>query len=689
MTAVVTVGGASPVRLPRRARTVPADATLARLLAAVALALALVLTCVTVALHLRTGDTPLTSWWYGNAALTLSLTLPAYLLATRRPANPVGWLLVGTALAEAVCGAGREYLVYGLLGGTAPGWLWAGWFADSCYLPSIVSLPVLLTLFPDGRPPSPRLRWLVPATVTAGAVTWLSYLFAVDVTLVRGRRLPNPAAHLAPQDLVVAAEHLGLVGVALGLLGGVVALVVRYRAAQGAARQQVKWVVWAGVLLGVEVATELIPGNPVSSVTGTAAVALFAAAVAVAILRHRLLDIDVVINRTVVFVVLSAAVVGTYMACVTAFAAAVGQPVRLGGGLLATALVAVGFVPARQRVQRVVDRMMYGERRDPYGVMSRLGASLEPRGSRSELAVVVDTVTQTLKLPYAAIVAPGGEVLAATGVARGTAVAWPLVYQGACLGELRVEPRPPAGGFGRDERRLLVDLARQVAVAVHAVQLSADLRASRRRLVTAKEEERRRLRRDLHDGLGPKLAAVGLQLDTARMLLGDRPEQAAETLTAVTAEIRATIDDVRRLVYELRPPALDELGLVGAVRDCAARLEPGGPLIEVAAAHPLPPLPAAVEVAAYRIANEALTNVVRHADAGRCEVGIRVDGDELVVTVRDDGTGLPAAGARSGVGMQSMAERAAEIGGCFLVGPGTGGHGALATARLPLGRGHD
>lgn len=685
MIAPGSVAAGPPRRGPWR---LPASTPAVRVTAGALTSLALALTVATVALHLHTGSTELTTWWYGNAALTLSLAVPGYLIASRKPANPVGWLLVAACLGEALCGAGREYLVFGLLGGRAPGWLWIGWFTDSCYMVAIATVPLLLLLFPDGRPLFRLTGWLVPGTVLAGGLAWCSYLFAGDVTHIRGRELANPAGHLAPAGVAETTLAASMPLLVASLFVAAVALIVRYRRSRGEERRQLAWVVWAGSLLAIEIPTEFVPGNPVSTSTSTAAVVLFGAAVGVAMLRHRLFDIDVIINRTLVYGALSVLVVGAYAVLVVATGSALGRSFSPTHGLVAAVLVAIGFAPARQRLQRTVDRRMYGERRNPYGVVTRLGAQLEGASTRPELAVVVETVAQALRLPHVAIVDPAGQVLATTGTPQGAALAAPLTYQGEALGVLRVEPRSPLDRFGRDEQRLLRDLARQVAAAVHAVQLAVDLQASRRRLVTAKEEERRRLRRDLHDGLGPKLAAVGLRLDRARSLIAAAPDEASDVLHSVKDDIRSTIDDIRRLVYDLRPPALDELGLVGAVRECAARLEPAsGPIMTVTAPAALPPLPAAVEVAAYRIVNEALTNVVRHADAGCCQVRIEVDDGQLVVAVDDDGAGVAAA-SRSGVGTQSMRERAAEIGGRLDI-TAAPGRGTRLLARLPLSAGHE
>lgn len=626
----------------------------------VAAAVPLLATAATV-LHLHNGATPLTEWWYGNLALAATMLVPGVLIALRRPANPIGWLLCLACVGETACAAGREYLVYGLSGGTAPGWLWAGWFADSLYILAIGSLPVMLMLFPNGRPLSPRWRLGLVFTVCAAACVWFGYLFTGDVVEIHGRRLANPGAGLLPATPVRIATILGQPAAVVGLLLAVIVIVMRYRRATGDARQQLKWVVWAGSISAVELITEFLPDNPVALYTSVVTDGLLAAAIAIALLKHRLLDIDVVINRTLVFGLLTGLVVTAYVAIVLASDAVFGQTEPMGPGLVATTIVAVAFAPVRSRAQRAVDRLMYGERRNPYGVMTRLGQRLESDRSGGELTVVVDTVTQALKLPYAAIFDASGAPLASSGAANNAVVEHPLSYQGVPVGHLLVSQRAGETSFSREEQQLLVDLARQVGAAVHAVRLSADLQASRQRLVTAKEEERLRLRRDLHDGLGPKLAALGLKLDAARSLITTSPDRSADLLTAVKDDIRTTIDDVRRLVYGLRPPALDELGLVGAIRECVARFDaPDSPEFAVDSPE-LPRLPAAVEVAAYWIVNEAVTNAVRHAHAWHCAVTFAV-GDGLRVLVRDDGAGL-ADGWRAGVGTSSMAERAAELGG--------------------------
>jgi signal transduction histidine kinase len=344
---------------------------------------------------------------------------------------------------------------------------------------------------------------------------------------------------------------------------------------------------------------------------------------------------------------------------------------------------------------------MFGERDDPYAVLSRLGRRLEETlAPDSVLPSIAETIREALKLPYAAIMLAernGLSYLAASGTVTDGAIHVPLVYQQEPVGELILAPRAPGETFSAGDRRLLEDLARQVGVAAHNVRLAAetmrlnaDLQRSRERLVTAREEERRRLRRELHDGLAPTLAALNLQAGQIKGLLRADPQGAESLADAWRADMRATIASVRRLAYELRPPVLDELGLVAAIEERARRA--GGLLrVTVDAPAALGALPAAVEVAAFRIAQEALTNVEPHANAHTCIIKLWVaDGSDsqaaLTIEVSDDGVGLPpAARHRSGVGIVSMRERAEELGGTCLVESRPGG-GTRVWACLPLGQ---
>ncbi|HEU5100066.1 MAG TPA: GAF domain-containing sensor histidine kinase, partial [Roseiflexaceae bacterium] len=370
--------------------------------------------------------------------------------------------------------------------------------------------------------------------------------------------------------------------------------------------------------------------------------------------------------------------------------------------LVATGLVAVLFQPLRDQLQRSVNRLTYGERDEPYRAISRLGRRLEATlAPDAVLPTIVQSVAEALRLPYAAIaLQQDGELVIAAEVGVGS---WelgvggavsphlptpisqlPLIYQGEPVGQLILAPRAGETEFSAADRQLLDELARQAGVAAHTVRLNADLQRSRERLVTAREEERRRLRRDLHDGLGPALAAQTLKVGAARVLYGRDPAAADRLLVELERDIAAALADIRRLVYNLRPPALDELGLCAAIRECAAQYHANGASdlrVTVEAPERLPNLPAAVEVAAYRITQEALANVVRHAGARSCRIRITY-GELLNLEIADDGAGLPAA-RRIGVGLTSMRERAEELGGTCTIEPALGG-GTLVCARLPL-----
>jgi signal transduction histidine kinase len=303
-------------------------------------------------------------------------------------------------------------------------------------------------------------------------------------------------------------------------------------------------------------------------------------------------------------------------------------------------------------------------------------------------------VAQALKLPYAAIALEQDGVfvlMASFGTAPSEVIRLPLVYQSEPMGELMLAPRAPGESFTPADHALLSDLARQAGIAAHAVQLTADLKRltvdlqrSREQLVTAREEERRRLRRDLHDGLGPQLASLTLKLETARNRLAH--DELAQTLLSDLAErTQATVADIRRLVYALRPPALDELGLVSALRELTLQ-HSDQVAMHLDAPDCLPELPAAVEVAAYRIAQEALTNVVRHAHAHRGDIRLALDDGLgwLSLSIQDDGCGLPPS-RHVGVGLTSMRERAEELGGtCTIEQVESGGTRVLA--RLPYVR---
>lgn len=629
--------------------------------------------------------------WFGLIMAPMILLVGA-LGVWRAPANPVGRFLILIALG----GVAAQFNVE--LGAPIP---------TALAVEAIIllnaglvgpSLGYLMLTFPTGRVYPPGwTRTVILAAIVKFIGVLLEILASPDKIRIFALTI-NPlfVPALAPYQPVIAWT-IGITGALLPLLllAGLISLMRRYRAAPTMERQQIKWVLWGFSLLVPTGATTFglifrygfasMP-FPIAYVFAASAQILFLASIAIAILRYHLFDIDTLINRTLVYGLLTLIVVSVYVLAVGYLSELFRERGSFILSLLATGLIAVSFQPLRDRLQRAVNRWMYGQRDEPYAVLSRLSQRLETAlAPEAVLPTLAETIAQTLKLPYVAIALQPSkgsepEIATAYGLPTGSLVRLPLTYHSESVGELWIAPRALEEAFTVAEQRLLTDIAHQAGVAAHAVRLTADLQRSRERLVTAREEERRRLRRDLHDGLGPALAAHTLKVGSARALLTRDPATAERLLTELERDIDAALSDIRRLVYDLRPPALDELGLVAAIRESAARYTNDDLRVSVEIQETLPSLPAAVEVAAYRIVQEALTNVVRHAQAQECVIAMRLD-DALRLEIRDDGIGL-LTNHHSGVGLISMRERAEELGGeCVIESLLTGG--TRVVAHLP------
>lgn len=611
-----------------------------------------------------------------NLAIGLSCGVAGLLIAWQRPRNPVGWLLLAAGLCQTTSAAAAPIGVLGveqgwpepvvrtLATGFAYAWPWS----------IALFLPLALLAFPDGVLPGRFWR------VAVRLVLVTSPLFVLEVgSDPAGLATPSGPAEpwlvLPDHDRLAALWTVEEVVNLAVLFAAATSLVLRYRGGDEQRRRQLLWLVLALVVMSVVlVPWALFDAGPVLQLL---AIALVPAAMTIAVLRHQLLDIRLVLSRTVLYALLTAGVVGTYIGIVALADTLLRRETGLGRSVLATLVVAVGFNPVRVRLQKVVDRALYGDRADPVRALSRMGERLTG-GSGDVSADILAAVCDALRLPYAALRRDGIE-RASHGSSPELLEVVPLVHRGEQVGELVVGARRGQDRLDRADRAALELLAATLAVAVHATALSESLQQSREKIVAAREEERRRLRRDLHDGLGPTLAGISMQADAAGNFITSDPARTTELLASLRAAATAAIGDVRRLVYALRPPALDELGLVGALQRHIEQLGDGSRTVTLSAPQPLPRLSAAVEVAAYRIGIEALTNAVRHSGAANVDLRVEVDGS-LDLAVHDDGHTRSA--WTPGVGLTSMRERAAELGASFDAGPLA--EGGRVSVRLPL-----
>ena len=613
-----------------------------------------------------------------SGAVVGSFAVVGAVVAAARPGNRVGWLMLAGGVLWSLGQAGADLAYLGIVADpgriraagafavAGSGLRAAGWFTVT------VGVPLF---YPDGRLVGPRWRWLVRALVVVIVAAVVGPLTDPQAGLTDLGNWRNPWATGGLVAVVsgVAVLTSFLLGFA-ATAGAVAQLVVRWRRGDAFRRQQLTLLAVAATLtlLAVPVAF----GTGLSWVFSVAALPL-PFAIGFAVLARGLYDLRTAVNRTLLWITLSGVVAGVYALVI----AGVGALLHVHGATwlpwVAAGAVAVGFAPLRDGLQRGVNRLTFGRWDQPYDVLAVLGQQLEGSADVDRLLSDVVGELQLLGLHEVCIADEHGNVLAGEPGGQ-DAVLLPLAAYGRRVGALRYrQPVPP---LRPRDVRLLDDLAGHLGGVLHAHRLTADLQRALEAQVLAREEERRRLRRDLHDGLGPALAGHLLRLD---VLAGKLPpgSSPAEDADALRADLRATVLEVRRVVEGLRPPALDELGLSTALAQVVARLTSGSGVAVDLHTGDLPPLSAAVEVAAYRIVAEAVTNVVRHAGATTCCVAVEVVGPVLRVTVRDDGVGLDPARSGTGNGLVTMRERAAELRGRFQV---IGAPGTTVVAELPL-----
>ncbi|WP_158289490.1 GAF domain-containing sensor histidine kinase [Paenibacillus flagellatus] len=488
----------------------------------------------------------------------------------------------------------------------------------------------------------------------------------------------------------------------------------RYRYRGGAVeRQQTKWVVY-GLLLSltgvflVSVVPLLVQADfyevkdPLRMLVLDLGVQLLMLPIPVTLgismLRKRLWDIDPIMNRTMVYISLSTFIVALYSLIVWYLSVLFQTGKNAVFSIVAAGVVAVLFAPLKEKLQRMANRLLYGEQHDPFSVLLQLGNRLkESLSPEAALDTVVKTVKDSLRVPYAGISLDRSGLVQSAGERKTDVTVIPLVAGGTALGSLHIAARSEGEAFNEADLRLIGALARQAAIVVQSVKqamdirlLLADLQESKEQLIFAREEERRSMRKNLHDDIAPRLAAMRLTASLVTDWIRKDPNRAIAIMTQFKQDIAETVEEIRGIVYDLRPHALDELGLIGAVRQRIEQLQHIQQVKDIADAAPLafeldaparlPILPAAVEVGAYRIVTEALVNVVKHAKADTCSIKIAIDtaqGRALIVEIRDNGIGLPdqpASADNRGLGLTSLRERARELGGmCTIDNRPTGG----------------
>ncbi|GAB3249823.1 sensor histidine kinase [Kineosporia babensis] len=556
-------------------------------------------------------------------------------------------------------------------------WLPLAWISQWAWWPPFGLIFLALLFFPDGRLPSKRWRGLAGLLVILSVtITGALAVAALD----HPRTLATALTEFTPRAQFLV--RVAIIGGLLTLASGVAVLVSlwrRWRTSQGETRSQLACLLAGAVLLliGLALDTLAVPGG-----WALAALAL-PVAMTVAVLRFRLYDLDQVVDRTLVWLVMTLLVIVGFVVLVTMLRTLTQQHDDSTASLAATGVIAVTFDPLRRRVQGTVDHLVFGDRNDPYTFMATIGGITENAGRPDDvLPSLMAAVARSLRLPYVGAELPGPhgpEIVAGHGRAEVELEAFAMMSRGEQVGRLLAAPRTRSGRFSPTERRLLENAARHAAVAAEATRLIVDLRDSRESLVVAREEERRSLRRDLHDGLGPTLAGMAMQLSAARRMVTDQ-ERAAALLADLAGDLQQCTTEMRQVVDQLRPPALDG-GLAPAIRMMCRRFAEADVVLEQDVADDLGALPAAVETAAYRILSEALTNVVRHSAATACRIAVVRD-NSLRITVRDNGTGINPQ-ARRGEGLDSMRARTSELGGIFSIGDVPGG-GTEIRVMLPL-----
>jgi signal transduction histidine kinase len=631
------------------------------------------------------------------------------LIASRRPANPIGWLMLTIAALVAVSGVGSLVTIRALLTGASPhGWVrWTAWLQNWIGNLALGSLILIFLLFPDGKVLSRRWRWFVWLTVV-GTVLFAAGTALDGAPIELSPHLPKVRDPVGVRVLAGFANGPSFLLIVILIVVAMVSLILRLRRSRGEERQQLKWFAYAaGVSVGL-----LILAIPAVSISNALSNAMFTtaftlgfaflvpASAALAVLRYGLYEVDVVINKTLVYFCLAAVITAIYVGIVVGIGAMIGSKGNVGLSVLATAIVAVAFQPIRDRSRRFANRLVYGKRATPYEVLSEFADRM------AGVYSVEDVLPRTARILAEATGAVRADVWLQVGAELHAAGSWPssnpneripltdaevpevpgasrvasVRHQGESLGALSVQ-KAPGDPITPTEDKLLADVAGQAGLVLRNARLIEDLRSSRQRLVKAQDEERRKLERNIHDGAQQQLVALAVKANLTEQFVGRDDEKARSMVAEIKSEATDALENLRDLARGIYPPLLADQGLTAALKAQAGK----SPIPVTLESDGVGRFAQEAEAAVYFCTLEALQNVAKYAQANGATVRLGAEKSRLVFEVRDDGVGFDPAAKGYGTGMQGMADRLAALGGELIV-KSAPGEGTTMVGWVPVDR---